>query len=429
MRPVNGRQREGSILLGVVEIQVGSVASTVLEFVARNWALMSIATTLVLLVVVPAVFIRKYVRIALNLMDDFAPPVRPETPATTAERNDGTSVDFSAFDGHLLRGTLLPGNPQMPQKGVVIFAHEFGTDRFSHTRYSQPLRAAGYDVFAFDFRGHGESPPEKNYKPRQFPSDREQSDMLGAIAFIEDHLEDQGRPQEVGLFGVSRGGGAAILASVGIDSVKAVAVDGAFSGDTVLEHLLKHWASVFAKLRVVYENHPPWFWRFLSWLILVNAKGRFGAPFPSVRKALTRIRSKPLLFIHGERDTFIPLEQTQMLYGLASDPKYFWPVPGARHNQSVVKQPQEYARHIVAFYDRYLACGASQQPESQRQHGCSTLIEGGGPTAKEAPDSVIPSPATERGGAPALSDLAQPIAGEIKPPAPKAVTERMRRAD
>jgi hypothetical protein len=61
---------------------------------------------------------------------------------------------------------------------------------------------------------------------------------VGAIGFVGNWLEQQGRPREVGLLGLSRGAGAAILASVGIDGVKAIAVDGAFSSDLVMEYLL-----------------------------------------------------------------------------------------------------------------------------------------------------------------------------------------------
>ncbi len=327
--------------------------NAVWEFAARNWALMSIATTVVVLTTIPAAIIRKYVRIALNIIDEFAPPVWPDSRESGPV--EGESVSFNAFDGHALRGTIALAASDGPRKGAVIFAHEFGVDRWCYCRYGRPLRDAGYDVFAFDFRGHGESPGEEGYKPRQFPSDREQSDMLGAIAYVEAWLEEQGRPREVGLFGLSRGGGAAILASEGLDSVRAIATDGAFSSDTVLEFHLKRWARIFAKLRFAYENHPPTFWRFLRWLVMVQAEKAFRCRYPSVRGALNRMHGMPILLIHGERDSYIPVEQAQMLYRLAGDPKYLWTVPGGRHNQSVNQQPEEYARRLVAFFDRHLA--------------------------------------------------------------------------
>lgn len=323
------------------------------EFLARNWALMSIATTVALLLVFPAIILRKYVRIALNILDELAPPVWPDSREPGPA--EGETVSFNAFDGHALRGTLLPASPDAPRKGAVVFAHEFGVDRWTYHRYGKPLRRAGYDVFAFDFRGHGESPDEAGYKPRQFPTDRERSDMLGAIAHVEETLEEQGRPREVGLFGLSRGGGAAILASVGIDSVKAIAADGAFCSDRVVEFHLRRWACVFAKLRFAYENHPPTFWRFLRWLIMCQAEKTFCCEYPSLYKALKRLRGTPVFFIHGERDSFIPVEQAQMLYNHAREPKYLWTVPGGKHNQSVNQCPEEYARRIVEFFDRHLA--------------------------------------------------------------------------
>ncbi len=341
--------------LALAQFDTLAPATGIGAFVARNWALLSIATTLAVLIVIPTLILRKYTRIAINLMDDFSPPVWPEARDATHDRHEGVHVDFVAFDGHSLRGTVLPSAMGRRTKGMIVFAHEFGSDRFSHTQYSRPLRDAGFDVFVFDFRGHGESPGEDGYKPRQFPSDREQADMLGAIAFIEDYLEQKGRPVNVGLFGLSRGGGAALLAAAGIDSVRAIAVDGGFSSDAVLEYLAKRWARIFAKLRLYYETPPPSYWRFVRWLILTNAQRRFGCRYPSVRKVLGRLSGKPLFFIHGERDTYIPYEQTQMLYGLSDEPKHLWVVPGARHNHSVIKEPEAYAQRIVGFFNDYLA--------------------------------------------------------------------------
>ena len=64
-------------------------------------------------------------------------------------------------------------------------------------------------------------------------------------------------------------------------------------------------------------NHPPAFWRFLRWLAFRNAQKHFGCRFPSVRKALVRLGPRPILLIHGERDGFIPVSQSQLLFDLA----------------------------------------------------------------------------------------------------------------
>jgi len=260
-----------------------------------------------------------------------------------------------------LEGIVLSGRSDGATRGMVVFAHEFGSDRKSCLRYTRPLLRGGYDVFAFDFRGHGNSAPEGGYRPRQWPSDRERADMLGAVAFIGSYLELQGRGRDIGLLGLSRGGGASILAAVGIDSVRAIVTDGAFSSDTLLEYLMRRFATIFARIRIMVEKHPPAFWRFLRWLLFRECARKFNCRFPSVRKAIVRMGPKPILLIHGEKDSYIPIAQSQELYDLARGPKHLWIVPGAKHNQSIVVQPDEYARRVLAFFDEHLSSGGARR--------------------------------------------------------------------
>ncbi len=341
-----------------------------IDFLIRNWALISIAATLVLLVVVPALILRKYVRIALHIVKDTIPALTI-LPREFA-RIEGDIVEFRAFDGLRLNGMFLYGNARQKSKGMIIFAHEFKSDMYSASRYCQGLLAAGYDVFSFDFRNHGASTCEENYQPLQWCTDRELDDLLGAVAFVEDWLERQQRPSEIGLFGVSRGGAACLLAARHNPTISAIVTDGAFSSDKVIEHFMKRWASVFAKIRFVYENHPPTFWRFLRWLLYRECHRKLGIRIPSARKALMHMEPRPILLIHGEEDSYIPVDQSRILYAAASDPRYMWIVPGARHNQSAIVAPQEYAQRTVSFFDRYLsdsppssAHQAISSPESQ----------------------------------------------------------------
>ena len=62
-----------------------------------------------------------------------------------------------------------------------------------------------------------------------------------------------------------------------------MSLDGAFSTDRTIEYFMKRWAYIFAKVKVVYENHHPAFWRFLRWLLFVVARREFRCTFPSVR--------------------------------------------------------------------------------------------------------------------------------------------------
>lgn len=328
------------------------------EYIARNWALASMVVTVAFVGTTVYLILRKYVLIMLNIIRDTPPPLA--MGPRDFERIDGERLTFRAFDNLNLCGMLLRGSHSGHPKGMVIFSHEFSSDMYSCARYCKPLLASGYDVFSFDYRGHGESSHEPGYQARQWPTDREVNDMLGAIAYVEELLEREGRPPEIGLFGISRGAGAAILASVNDTRVRAIITDGAFSSDTVLEYLMKRWAYIFAKVRIVYENHPPQFWRFLRWLLFRECRRKLNCTFPSVRKALRAMKPpRPILFIHGERDSYIPVEQSQLLYEAAPGPKSLWVVPGAKHNQCVVVKPEYYALRTVSFFDEYLARSAS----------------------------------------------------------------------
>jgi len=322
------------------------------QFLLRNWALLSIVATIAALVLVPVAILRKYVLLTFNIIRDTPPPL--SMGPRDFEPIRGEIVNFRAMDGLNLRGMFLFSR-SLNRKGTVIFAHEFASDMYSCARYCRPLINAGYDVFSFDFRSHGESSSEDNYTPRQWATNHEMADMFGAIAYVEDWLEEHNLPTEIGLFGISRGACAAVLAAQHYPRVACIVADGLFSTDRILEHLMKRWAYIFAKVRFVYENHPPAFWRFLRYLLLRYASKKLHCQFPSVHKALKRMQPRPILFIHGQRDSYLPIEQARLLYDAARGPKELWIVPGAKHNQGVTVQPEEYARRTIAFFDRHLA--------------------------------------------------------------------------
>ena len=329
------------------------LAWSIVAALIRNWAIVLIASTITSLIVVPALVILRYVRISLNIMRTTKPPLS-RNPLDFS-RLAGEPVTFPAYDGLPLQGMLIRAVADVPRRGLIVFAHEYCSDMYSCARYCRPLQEAGYDVFTFDFRGHGQSECPPEYTPRQWITEREIDDMRGALAFAQGWLEEQRLPRQVGVVGVSRGACAAVLAACENADLVALFADGAFSTDTTIEYFMKRWAYIFAKVRVVYENHPPVFWRFLRWAMFVFARHEFRCRFPSVRKAIKRMPPRPICFVHGEKDSYLPVEQSRKLYALAAQPKYLWVAPGARHNQAVVLHPDEYAARLLRFFDRFLA--------------------------------------------------------------------------
>lgn len=334
------------------------LAWSILEALLRNWAIVAIVSTVITLLVVPALVLMKYVRISLNIMRTTKPPLSRNP--LDFDRLVGEPVSFPAYDGLRLSGMMIRANPQVPRRGMIVFAHEFCSDMYSCARYCRPLQQVGYDVFAFDFRGHGESDNHRDYSPRQWVSDREIADMRGAIAYVTQWLDQHGYARQIGLFGISRGACAGIVAAAENPDIRVIVSDGAFSTDRTIEYFMKRWAYIFATVRFVYENHHPAFWKFLRWSMMHFARHEFRCRFPSVRKAIQRMTPRPILFIHGEKDSYLPVEQSRLLCALAAQPKHLWIAPGARHNQAVMLHRELYGRLTVGFFDRYLAKLASE---------------------------------------------------------------------
>jgi hypothetical protein len=62
-----------------------------------------------------------------------------------------------------------------------------------------------------------------------------------------------------------------------------------------------------------------------------------------------RVRA-PLLFIHGDRDEVIHYGLGRDLFAAAPEPKSFWTVERAGHNDLLEVAGKDYREHLAAFY-------------------------------------------------------------------------------
>jgi len=352
-------------ILAQVEAERGQIE-------VEHWAAIAIGITILSLLVFVVLLMTKYVRISLNIFVDTPPPLSMGPVDFTPLH--GEQIRFRSFDGTSLRGMHLHPKNRKEYKGTILFCHEYGSDMFSCARYARPLIESGFDVFTFDYRGHGDSSNRSRYKPLQWPSDKEQQDTLGALAYVEAALTAEGKSPNVGIFGISRGAGSSLLAACSTPNVKAVLCDGLFSTELTIISFMKRWAHIFASVKLVYENHTERFWGLLYWLLIRFAQPKLACRYPSVRKALAEMRNCPMMFVYGRRDSYIREDQTRLLYAEAPAPKYLWIVEGAKHNQAAIVEPRQYAARSIAFFRKYLAeenVAESEiqdpaQPEAQR---------------------------------------------------------------
>jgi fermentation-respiration switch protein FrsA (DUF1100 family) len=212
-----------------------------------------------------------------------------------------------------------------------------------HHRNSQEIRALrlggdlvdrGFSVFLFDFRARGKSGGNRSSE-----GDREQWDVFGAI----DYVTDRGIPMErIGLLGFSLGAGVALLVAAQEPRIPAVVSDSGF-----LDYMMD-----LQNLHIGPFHLPYWF------NIFVAFAGRvfFQADFNNVRPAqVVKQIDQPILFIHGEDDPVISVNETKELHSISDNPQdRIWIVPGAEHVNIYRKMPEEYVERVLRFFKRHI---------------------------------------------------------------------------
>jgi pimeloyl-ACP methyl ester carboxylesterase len=244
---------------------------------------------------------------------------------------EGEEVTFTASDGLELRGCWIPAARRPAPALIVLHGHGGSLDGDLHR--APAFHEAGFDVFLFDFRAHGAS----RGKVASFGW-LERNDVLGAVAYVRSR--GSGR---VGLLGFSYGGIAAMVAAPLCPDAHAVASDG---GPARMRSAI---AARGAELHV-----PHWLSSFFAWLIIAVTCLRMRENlfrYDAVRW-VGRIAPRPILFIHGEDDAYLP--DFDDLWNAAGQPKEAWRLPGVGHTKASEVYPEEFNRRVIAFFTRHL---------------------------------------------------------------------------
>ncbi len=270
-------------------------------------------------------------------------------PLRVSAEPGGEAVRFPTSDGLELAGAYYRAESPV-RVGVLVFCHEYLSNGWSFAPYTNALRKLGYDVFTFDFRNHGASGTDPAYKPLQWVTDHEIRDLEGALAYLRSR-DDHDRAG-FGLFGISRGGSAALLVAAEDPGVWGVITDGAFPTRGTMVAYIARWAEIYVTNRFIWRSMPIFVFRYLAWTARSRSERRLNCRFPDVERAVARLAPRPWLMIHGEKDAYIGPAIAQGLFAVASDPKEFWIVPRAKHNRCREVAPEAYAERVSGFLRR-----------------------------------------------------------------------------
>ncbi|MGD8868322.1 MAG: alpha/beta hydrolase [Gemmatimonadales bacterium] len=200
----------------------------------------------------------------------------------------------------------------------LLFFHGNAGNLYDRLDNVEMLVQSGFNVLIIDYAGYGKSGGE--------PSERRIfADGEAAYRYL---LDERGAaPDRLVIFGRSLG------AAVAIDVASrnrcgAVIAESAFTSAVALGRLHYAWLPGFL-LRGMTQR------------------------FDSLSK-VGRLRS-PVLFVHGQADGIVPVEMGRRLYEASPEPKRWYEIVAAGHNDTVMVGGREYFRRLVEFVREYVA--------------------------------------------------------------------------
>ena len=257
-----------------------------------------------------------------------APSHRRSDPLPAGVRAE--TVHIQSSSGSQLLGWFIPAMDS--NAPVVILMHGVRGCRGDMFERARLLRGEGYATLLFDFQAHGDSPGKQitfGYL--------ESRDAQAALEFIHARLPNA----KIGVLGVSMGGAAALLADPPL-KVDAMILESVYPD---IVHATED--------RIAMRLGPAG--KILTPLLTCQLGLRLGIGVEQLRPIDGgRKVTAPKYFIAGTVDRETPLPEAKALFTAAAEPKEFWAVEGARHENLHTYAKKEYERRVLAFFAKTL---------------------------------------------------------------------------
>lgn len=244
-------------------------------------------------------------------------------------------VYVESFDYLRLHGVYFPAiNDACDKKRVVICLHGYTSRSLQDfTGLTDYYFKHGYAMLQIDARAHGES--EGEYIGFGC---LDRKDLLKWIDWVIDHCGDD---TEIILHGISMGASTALMAS-GLmlpKQVKGIVSDCAFtSPKEVFTHVLN----------TMY--HLPAFPAIQGADVVNRIFAGYGMDECNAKREVKKA-AVPILFIHGEKDTFVPTRMCKEIYECCASKKKILIVKGAAHGESYYKNTEAYEAALDDFLE------------------------------------------------------------------------------
>ncbi|WP_240508089.1 alpha/beta hydrolase [Virgibacillus indicus] len=251
------------------------------------------------------------------------------------DNQDFEQWEMESYDGLKLQGYYLEAKE--PTDKTVVLAHGYlGRARDMGLYGQYYYEELGYNIFTADLRGHGQS--EGEYIGFGW------HDRLDYLDWIDKVLERTGSDSEIVLHGVSMGA-ATMLMTSGEDlpeNVKAIVADSPYT--SVYDMFDYQMGRMF---------HLPAFPILPSTSLITQMRAGYSLTEAS---ALDQVKKAevPILYIHGNADTFVPTSMTEELYKNTKSNAEMITFDDAGHGEAFVTQKNRYINKMNAFLNKYI---------------------------------------------------------------------------
>jgi uncharacterized protein len=197
------------------------------------------------------------------------------------------------------------------------------------------LHAHGYDVLLFDLRGHGRSDPARLSMGR-----RERGDLRAVLTWADRQGFSADR---IGWVGQSMGASIIVMEAAQNPKIQVAVLDSPYGH---LPELLNEQLPKYSRL-------PSWF----NPGILTAAHLAYGIRTDDLipTRSARLWGRRPLLLIHGEADSIVPVNQAIRLARAAGPSCLTITLPGVEHVQAYEANPRGYVAAVDSFFQRNLS--------------------------------------------------------------------------
>jgi len=225
-------------------------------------------------------------------------------------------VIFQTEDGLNLNGWFVPGKKTSPDTDLhtlLWFHGNAGNINRRLDNIKMIYERVPVNVFIIDYRQYGRSEGKVSEQGTYL-------DARAALAYL--HSRKEINREKIIFFGRSLGSAVAVELALN-EKCRALILETPFTSILEMGKKLYPFLPVSLLLKTKYDS-------------------------------LAKIRNikVPILVMHGDKDDLVPFEHGKRLYDMANEPKEFYTIPGAGHNDTHIVGGDEYFDVIKRFVNK-----------------------------------------------------------------------------